>query len=133
MPCSGKSTWAKKHEEKFQIVSCDFIRQVKNKGKFIPQKEPLIWETFYSLIDLYVKNGMDIIIDNTNLQDKFIKKIKEHLTDDYVVIYKHFPITLWEANLRNYKRYFKTGKWIPRKVMKRFYVQSKKLFKEYLT
>lgn len=71
----------------------------------------------------YNELGADVIIDNTNLKQKFINDIIKFFPD-YKVEYVYFNVPLWKLHLRNVKRLITQGRWIPIKVINR-------MFKEY--
>lgn len=138
IPTSGKSTWAEKYKLKaaiynknYKIISCDKLREDYFGGKFKPENENFIWETFYELIKKNVENNADLIIDNTNLKKVYIDNITNLLTKEYNVVIVIFHIKLWKAKLRNYLRYVKTGKWIPLKVMNTMYANYKNMINTY--
>lgn len=129
VPCSGKSTWAKKHRNTHKIISCDNIRSALfDKYRFSKKNEDLVWGCFFELIKRYSQNNNNIIIDNTNLRLSYINEIKNSLPKEYKVTIKPFHISLWKAKLRNYIRYAKTGKWIPLDLMNHFYKNYIKLY-----
>ena len=86
-----------------------------------------VWKTFYTLIDNSVMVRESFIVDNTNLKQHYINQIMCCLTDNYEVEIKKFSLSLWKAQLRNYLRLIKTGKYIPNKVLKNFYKRAKNL------
>lgn len=119
IPCSGKSTFAKKCE--FPVLSCDEIRlELKN--------EKLVWERFYRELNYLDTN---ICIDNTNCKQEYINKIKQNLNKNLTwdIVIKKFDISLQKANYRNIIRFIKTGKWIPIKVLSNMYKNYNKLWK----
>lgn len=136
-PLSGKSTWAKdikklsdKYCGNYVIVSADEVRLsfTNGKYKFNSKTEDKVWAIFYERLRMFSRQGFNIIVDNTNLKQGYIDKIWENLVEnDYQIEYRYFDVPLWKLILRNYLRYFKTGKWIPIKVIKTMYKNFKKL------
>lgn len=120
IPCSGKSTWARK--QNLPILSCDTIRDEIKEGKkyfFNRVNEDITWSLFY----LYVSEmDTDFIIDNTNCKNSYIQKIINSLNPNYIwdVEIKKFDVPLWKAYYRNIIRYMKTGKFIPLQTIKNF-------------
>jgi len=114
---------------RYKIHSCDVIREQMfgKKYKHNNADELIVWETFYTLINNSVIDTESFIIDNTNLRQKYINQIMCRLTDNYEIEIKKFSIPLWKAQLRNYLRRIKTGKYIPNKVLKNFYTRFKNL------
>ena len=122
--CSGKSTFAKK--QGIPILSCDDIRIEMHgrKYKFIKEKEDAVWNEFY----YRVRNQTgDFLVDNCNTKIVYVNKIKENLPHEYEIEYKFFSVPSWKLYLRNYWRWIRTGKYIPREVMKNFINNYKKL------
>jgi len=120
IPCSGKSTFAKKCG--FPVISCDEIRKE-------IKEEKLVWRRFYRELNYLNTN---ICIDNTNCKQEYINKIKENLNKNvnWDIEIKRFDISLWKAHYRNIIRYLKTGKWIPIKVMNSMYKNYNNLWKK---
>lgn len=133
IPCSGKSSWAHKQDNisSTVIISCDQIREdfYGKSYKFSKEKEDIVWDNFYLRIRSYSSLSVkpDIIIDNTNLRQKYIDNIKNNLAEDYEIEIKRFDVPLWKAHIRNIIRRIKTGKWIPIKVMNNFHKRYKQL------
>jgi predicted kinase len=129
IPCSGKSTWAKK--QKLPILSCDKLRFkyfcYSNKYVFDPKVENEIWEDFYFRLNLL---NRDVIIDNTNCRLSYINKIKLTLNPvlKWDIEIKRFDCPLYKAYYRNIIRWITTGKFIPFKVIKNMKTNYDKLW-----
>lgn len=125
IPCSGKSTWAKK--KGIPIISCDIIREdlFGIDYKFTTDNEKVVWNTFYEKIRLFTS---DFIVDNTNCRKIYIDRIKECLDKNCSIQIRHFHISLTKAYYRNIKRWILTGKYIPFKVIKNMQKNYKKLW-----
>lgn len=73
---SGKSEYIKNFtmfKTDYKILSADTIRfemldYPKTKKDYDPIIEPIVWETFYSKLDLILKSGQNVVIDNTNVE-----------------------------------------------------------------
>lgn len=124
-PCSGKSTFAAMIPE-FEVISRDKIRKelFGDNYKQNWKQEELVTEYEDYLYAEVKQKNLDVIIDNTNLKQKYIDRIEKLLPDHYHLIVR-FKQPLWRLVYRNFKRYFQTKKWIPLRVLYRFYVQSK--------
>lgn len=77
---SGKSTWAKQwvnegpeHRVRFNR---DDIRNMLGKY-WVPSREGLINDLYRIFLDSSLKKGYDIVVDNMNLDEKYIKEVKE--------------------------------------------------------
>ena len=128
IPCSGKSTWAKK--QKLPILSCDNLRLLHSNGKYVfnPIKEKEVWVDFYFRVRDFKE---DFIIDNTNCRAVYLNKIKETLNKNYEIEYVWFDVPMWKAYYRNIKRRIFENKWIPINVMKSMKKNYDKLKKEW--
>jgi len=120
IPCSGKSTWARK--QNLPILSCDSIREEIKEGKkyfFNRVNEDITWGLFYHYVS---EMKTDFIVDNTNCKQSYINKIIECLNPEYTweIEIKYFSVSLYTAYYRNIIRYMKTGKFIPLQIIKNF-------------
>lgn len=125
IPCSGKSTYARDNflymNSSYIIISRDDIRkQINGKKMFNLKNEKKVSDIFNKMIVNSVQAKLNLVIDNTNLNPKYINNIKKLLTKDYIVEFVRFDIPLWKAYWRNIVRYLETGKWIPFGVIKKF-------------
>ena len=121
IPCSGKSSWARTTSEIYShmILSRDDIRDSISIRNYVYTKEneDSITKTFNFWFDEYIKNGCDIILDNTHCKEKYIQEWINKKPKDYSLRIVFFPVSLWKAYYRNVVRYISTGKWIPFKVI----------------
>jgi predicted kinase len=78
VPGSGKSTLAQKLEKKgFIVLNADMIRQ-EVWGDAAEQKEPQkIFGILYERLEELLKQGKDVVVDNTNLSFKLRKQITD--------------------------------------------------------
>lgn len=77
---SGKSTWAKQWVNEDPEHRVRFNRDdVRNMlGKYwVPSRESLINDLYMMFLDSSLKKGYDIVVDNMNLDEKYIKEVKE--------------------------------------------------------
>lgn len=133
IPCSGKSTFTKKH--KITKISCDDIR-ITLFGKNYKHNnagESKVWKMFDYLISIETE---DFIVDNTNTKSSYINHVIRSLPEGYTYQIKFFDVPLWKAKYRNIFRYILTGKWVPMKVIENMYKNynkiNKKDYAEYL-
>lgn len=120
-PCSGKTTWAREKLKCWNyqgyVLSADVIREEKFGKKYKYNSEKWVWEEF----DRQLKEcKINLIIDNTSCSHKAVKKIISTLNPGYEIEYKTFDVPFWKLFIRNYTRRWKTGKWIPIPILKRF-------------
>lgn len=128
MPCSGKTSYSKlfaKINSGTRIISRDTIREkcFGKDYKMSKTSEKYITELFDEMLDLYLSQLKTnyIILDNTHCKEKYIDSIIKIFGDRCDIIVLFFDVPLYKAIFRNFIRYFKTGKWIPLKVMKTMY------------
>ncbi len=135
IPTSGKSTWAELYSltsnafypKDFRnpyILCRDSIRLEKFEKysdiKFNKKLEDEVTETFNLRLNVAIDLSKNIVIDQTNCSEKYLKALlKRFENTNYIVKIKFFDIPLWKAYYRNIKRRIKTGKWIPIKVIKK--------------
>lgn len=81
---SGKSTWAKKwisedpeHRVRFNR---DDIRNMLGQY-WVPSREHLIDSMYWSLLQQATATGYDIVIDNMNLNEKYVEDIKKFVEE----------------------------------------------------
>lgn len=69
LPASGKSTYAKDmiSTGKIKRISKDDLRSMLHNGKYTPELEMFILDARNILIKLALKQGFDVVIDDTNL------------------------------------------------------------------
>lgn len=136
IPCSGKTTYAKKLQKLsgYQIISRDDIRmrlfgkryKQNSNGEFIVTRE------FEKLLFNAALADKDTILDNTFCKERYINEVLERcgVFKNAQICIKFFDISLGVAYIRNVLRYLKTGKYIPRSVIKNMYKNYKKIKKE---
>jgi len=140
IPASGKTTWAKEQVKngngKWKRVNKDDLRSMIDCGQFSKDNEKIIEEIRDSIIKDCLNHNINIIIDDTNLSERHISKIKGDILwfnnglyeederifsniNEAEVENKWFPITLEEAHYRNKNREAK----VPEKVLLDMYRQ----------
>lgn len=125
LPASGKSTWARemlgKKKGAYKIVNKDLLRTMLDAGEWSPSKEKLIVKCRDSVINMAVKNGYSIIVDDTNLPPKHEENLRciaeEHGVEFEVKDLTDVSIT--ECLKRDAKRANPVGP----EVIKRMYTQ----------
>jgi predicted kinase len=75
LPRSGKSTWIKNHKTNEVIVSADELRYLVYNQRFWLEGEPLMWSIHKVLLKCLMKQGVDIIVDETNVSKAIRKPI----------------------------------------------------------
>lgn len=128
IPASGKSTWAKSfcHENpNFIRINRDDFRRMRG-DYWIPEQENLITKFENSCTDIALASGFNVIIDATNLNEKFSSLLVNRLLQKFPEIeieFKLFDITFVEAITRDNNREDKVGE----EVIERMFIQYNKL------
>ena len=65
LPASGKSTWAKKQDA--VRINKDDLRDMLDNGKWSGKREKLVLDTRDSIMVKALRQGRNVIIDDTNL------------------------------------------------------------------
>ena len=79
-------------------------------GKYwVPEREPLVAQSMYDILDLAMNKRFDIVIDNMNLDQKAIHNIMYHVSihdlgKEYAVITKCFKTPLSDCIRRDEER-----------------------------
>jgi predicted kinase len=140
IPTSGKTRWANKYTKAnvnnpHKILSRDEIRLgwYGNYAKipFNKETEDAVTLYFNRLLNQYIQNKVNIIIDNTHCKDSYIKELlKKFAGQGYTIKIKFFDIPLWKAYYRNVKRRILEKKNIPVSVLKAMKKNYDKINKE---
>ncbi len=81
LPASGKSTWARelidKNPEKYKRINKDDLRAMLDNGKWSKKNEQCVLQVRDLLIQKFMEDGYNIIVDDTNLDPKHEKRMKE--------------------------------------------------------
>lgn len=132
IPCSGKTTWAIEQRGYFNLNRDDLIMEMfklshYSEYKFTKENESIISNKMYDLYKYCATQKMDIILSDTNINDKYRNNTIEFLKNlGYEVELKHFEIDFFDALKRNEKR--SKDKYIPLNEMYRMYVAYNKTF-----
>jgi thiol-disulfide isomerase/thioredoxin len=81
IPASGKSTWAKdilaKYPGKYKRINKDDLRAMLDDSKWTKDNEKFVLEMRDYLIQKSLEDGYNVILDDTNLAEKHLNKMKE--------------------------------------------------------
>ncbi len=106
LPASGKSTWAKdtikKHPNQYKRVNKDDLRAMIDAGIWSKDNERQILATRNVLIEQFLSEGKNVIVDDTNLHPKHIEDITNLFKVDIEV--KFFDVDVDECISRDKKR-----------------------------
>ena len=125
-PCSGKTTWAQKYLEETTVptryVNRDQIRCELNGGKYVMNHEVDVTYIEKQRVCDALAEGLDVIIDATNLNPHTISKWKKVAQEHNAEIeFKEFYVPYAEAMKRSKARKAVGGLYIPKQVMTGFY------------
>lgn len=110
LPGSGKSTWAKallkKEPNRWKRINRDDLRNMLDDGQWSVDREEFIREVQNSLIRTAMKEGFDVIVDNTSLVPQAVKKLHRLAegVGDVKVMEKCFNESVETCLERNSKR-----------------------------
>lgn len=137
LPASGKSSfakaWVQENPEKRKRLNKDDMRSMLYGGfgayKYSRQTEEAVLQSRDNLLKMYIQQGYDVVIDDTNLHYKHPRRIAE-ICSLFGATYqeKHFDVSLDECLKRDalrvgaakvgkdvitemYNRYVQNGKW----------------------
>lgn len=81
IPASGKSTFCRelidKNPEKYKRINKDDLRAMLDNGKWSKKNEQCVLQVRDLLIQKFMEDGYDIIVDDTNLDSKHEKRMRE--------------------------------------------------------
>lgn len=104
-PASGKSTYADvvtKANKLWKRVNKDSIRAMINFGRWYSAQESIVMQIRDATIETLLKDGYNVIIDDTNMQQIHIDKFKELAAKyDARITYKVFDTPLEECIRRD--------------------------------
>lgn len=123
LPASGKSTWARyfvRNNDNWIIVNKDQLRDMLHDGMFKEGvTEKVVLKVRDSIIRDALKNGVNVIVDDTNLKAFHIKTIKG-LAEGHEVEVKDFDVPLEVCIVRDDVRAKKVGSDVIRDMWTRF-------------
>ena len=125
VPASGKSTWVKKFLLKnpnYISVNRDYFRLMfRNENMCEHKIEDLITNIFIKTVHAALVKKLNVIIDNTNLKEKYIQQFIDEFKYSADIEYQVFDISLDKAIERDNNRTSKVGD----AVIKRMYKDYK--------
>ena len=133
LPASGKSTWAKKQDA--VRINKDDLRDMLDNGKWSGKREKLVLDTRDSIMVKALRQGRNVIIDDTNLHPKHINMISEVVEaqaqidgKEYTWEVKDFDISLHDAIKWDVKRERSVGEDVIRSMWNQFIRPTKKVY-----
>ena len=108
LPASGKSTWAKEmvgSGENWKRINKDSLRAMIDNGKFSKENEKLVENARDNLLRMFLNDGCNVIIDDTNFNPKQVEQIKS-VVDNYNSKYPKFSNELYLHGVEVEEKYF---------------------------
>lgn len=104
LPSSGKSTYAKELvAQGYKRVNKDDLRAMIDDGKWSREREKLIKICEYEQVILHIKNGYNVVVDDTNFgYEDYWKKLAEEYNVEFEI--KFFDTPVMECVARDAKR-----------------------------
>lgn len=128
LPASGKTTWALQQVDKDQghtkRVNKDDLRAMADNGKWSEKREDMIRKARDILAGLYLSNGCDVIVDDTNfhpIHEVELKKLAAVHGAEFEV--KDFYVPVGEAIERDAKRTNAVGTKVIRQMWSQYVCQ----------
>lgn len=92
LPASGKSTWARDQAERGKAVRVnkDDLRNMLHSGKYSKPNEKQVRAIQYTAIEILIANGVNVIIDDTNLNPTTVHHFIESFSDRAKIEFKDF-------------------------------------------
>ena len=132
-PASGKSTWAKQQllaePKRWKRVNKDELRAMIDGEVWDRDKERFVSKIQETVIRTALRDGFDVIVDNTNLVSRTRRRIHEIVaaTGDVKVIEKMFQVSYETCHERNERREGRAC--VPEQAMKSMHQKFKGLMK----
>lgn len=127
IPASGKSTWAKdfvRNNPDYVRVNRDDFRDMLKSSQTCENKiEDMITSLVFGVIEEALSKRLNIIVDNTNLKQKYINEIIEKFKYSADIDYRVFDISLKKALEYNAGRERK----VPESVIEKMFKSYKQL------
>lgn len=100
---SGKSTLIKHlcKFKKYNIISKDDFRMIDGIYKFDKEYEDIVEYNFFKSLDYYLSLPVDIIIDNTHLNQEFRDKVIKKIDTNKIIIISISPSDNPEDHVKN--------------------------------
>ena len=122
IPASGKSTWAKDYVRRnadwIRVNRDDFRKMLKNAQVCEPKIEDLITSLVNDTISKSLMKKQNVIVDNTNLKERYINDIIKEFSHSADIDYRVFDISLDKAIERDEARDPKVGEGVIKKMFK---------------
>lgn len=120
IPASGKSTWStdyvRRNSDWVRVNRDDFRKMLKNAQMCEPKVEDMITDLMKNTITKCLMRKLNVIVDNTNLKQKYIKDLVDTFKYSADIDYRVFDISLDKAIERDNNRNAKVGEDVIKKM-----------------
>lgn len=124
LPASGKSTAAKKlidgNPGAYKRVSKDDLRAMLDNSRWSPDNEKMILAVRDNIILEALDRGKHVIVDDTNLHEKHVIRIRELVKGKAEVVVEFFDVGVNECIARDLKRPISVGEKVIRNMYNQF-------------
>ena len=125
LPGSGKSTWSKKliddHPGQYKRINKDDLRAMLDNSKFSKSNENFVLAVRDQVLLMALKEGKNVIIDDTNLHPKHEKMIRELVKGIAEVVIQDFTnVPLETCIQRDLTRFASVGEKVIRDMYRQF-------------
>ncbi|HQM97253.1 MAG TPA: AAA family ATPase [Clostridia bacterium] len=131
LQASGKTTWAKqfiKDNPDYIRLSRDDFRHMLDGYTYSKATEKIVTDMMQTCIITAIKTGKNLILDETNLNKKFLdEKIDMFIRNGYEIEIKDFPITIGEALTRDAARQFPIGASVIKRTWRNYEIELKEM------
>jgi predicted kinase len=131
LPGSGKSTWAKQqiliNPGHYKIINKDSLRAMLDGGVYSPKDEQFILKARNQLILLALSEGFCPIVDDTNLDEKHERAIRDCLHNAVQIVIQDFTMVPLQTCIeRDQRRVNSVGEQVIRDMWQRFLESAEK-------
>lgn len=120
IPASGKSTWSadyvRRNSDWVRVNRDDFRKMLKNAQMCEPKVEDMITDLMKVTITKCLMRKLNVIVDNTNLKQKYIKDFIDTFKYYADIDYRVFDISVDKAIERDNNREAKVGEGVIKKM-----------------
>ena len=123
VPGCGKTTFAKELQNnekgKWKRINRDELRMMLDDGYFRKGMDTLLLKVRNAMIDIYLREGLNIILDDTHASPWVLRDVQKYIEDRAVVEVKEFDTPLEECIRRDAVREKPVGEEVIRNIHKK--------------
>lgn len=123
VPGCGKTTFAKELQSnekgKWKRINRDELRMMLDDGYFRKGMDTLLLKVRNAMIDIYLREGLNIILDDTHASPWVLRDVQKYIGDRAVVEVKEFDTLLEECIRRDAAREKPVGEKVIRNIHKK--------------